>query len=883
MTLTTGSRLGPYEILGPLGAGGMGEVYRARDTRLDREVAIKVLPAHLSEDPTVRQRFEREAKVISGLNHPNICTLHDIGQHEKVDFLVMELLDGEPLNEVLKRGPLPLEQVLEISIAMASALDAAHRLGVVHRDLKPGNIILTPSGAKLLDFGLAKNTAGSAAPTDLTSSPTEATPLTQQGTIVGTFQYMAPEQIEGGEADARTDLFAFGAVLHEMITGRRAFEGKTQASVIARILEGKPASLASVQPPVSPALERLVATCLAKDPDERWQSAADLKRQLEGLREGGSQVGLPVTVRSRRRLRETLAWGLAAVLLLSTAALGTLHLLDRPPVPRQVRTHVPPPAGTEYNLFGSRPGPAVLSPDGRRIAFVARDGQGGSGLWVRPLDALQAVPLQGTEGAWYPFWAPDSQHLGFFADGKLKKMDVNRGTILTLCDAPNGKGGTWNSAGIILFTPAHNSSIFKVPAAGGTPVQLTELNRDKKENSHRFPWFLPDGKHYLYLVRVKNTGASEDHEIRLASLDDESSRFLLKARSNTVYASGYLAFMRESALMVQRFDVDALELSGEAFPLTDSVAHIGAASRGVFSLSGVGSLIYQPAAETDSGELVWVDRQGRETGRLGEPGPFDSDMALSPDGKKLAVTVADDQNGNNDIWIYDTESGTRDRFTFDAGDDDDPVWSPDGTQIVFRSMRDGNYDLYIKSVAGAEKERLLLASEKGKTPYDWSLDGSVLIYGSDGDLHTLSMERESESRAILVGEGFRTSASLSPDGKWLAYTDFASGNGMVFVTSFPEPGRRWQVCRETGEDGVWRADGKQIFYHTLDGQMMAVNMIMDGSGLRIGTEETLFSRRDALGGTVSADQERFLFLVRPEGRQVVPLIFVQNWLQEVAP
>ncbi len=883
VTLATGSRLGPYEILGPLGAGGMGEVYRARDTRLNREVAVKVLPAHLSEDPTVRQRFEREAKVISGLNHPNICTLHDIGQHDNVDFLVMELLDGEPLNEILKRGPLPLEQVLEIAIAMASALEAAHRLGIVHRDLKPGNIILTRAGAKLLDFGLAKNTAGSAATTDLTSSPTEATPLTQQGTIVGTFQYMAPEQIEGGDADARTDLFAFGAVLYEMISGRRAFEGRTHASVIARILEGKPASLALVQPPVPPALERLVATCLAKDPDERWQSAADLRRQLEWLREGGSQVGLPMVVRSRRRLRETAAWALAAILLLSTVTLGTLHLLNRPPVPQQVRTFIPPPEGTEYNLFGTRPGPAVLSPDGRRIAFVARDGKGGSGLWVRPLDALQAVPLQGTDGAWYPFWGPDSQHLGFFAGGKLKKLDVNRGTILTLCDATNGKGGTWNEDGVILFTPDHNSSIFKVPAAGGTPVQLTELDSEKKENSHRFPWFLPDGRHYLYLARVTNTGTSEGHEVRMASLDGGDSRFLLKSRANAIYASGYLVFMRESALMVQRFDPDSQKLSGEAFPLTDSVAHIGSASKGVFSLSGVGSLIYQPAEEMAGAELVWVDRQGRETGRLGGLAPYERNMAISPDGKLVAVGITDEQNGTGDLWIYNMESGTRDRFTFDPGDEDDPVWSPDGRQIVFSSMREGVYDLYIKSVSGSETGRLLLASEKDKLPLDWSLDGSTLIYMQDGHLLALSMTGDDEPRDLFTDDGFRVSGSLSPDGRWLAYEEISGGSGRIFVTSFPETGRRWQVSSGFGMGGVWSADGKQIVYRTTDGQVMAVNMITDGDGLRIGREESLFAPRDALGGAATADQQKFLLLVRPKGRQVTPLILVQNWLQELNP
>jgi Tol biopolymer transport system component len=701
--------------------------------------------------------------------------------------------------------------------------------------------------------------------------------------IVGTFQYMAPEQIEGGEADVRTDLFAFGAVLYEMLSGQRAFEGRTQASVIARILEGKPASLASVQPPVSPALERLVTTCLAKDPDQRWQSAADLRRQLEWLQEGGSQVGLPAMVRSRRRLRETVAWALAAVLFLSTVGLSAMQFMNRPAPPRQVRTYIPPPEDTEYNLFGSRPGPAVLSPDGRRIAFVARDGKGGSGLWVRPLDALKAVPLQGTEGAWYPFWAPDSQNLGFFAGAKLKKLDVNRGTILTLCDAPNGKGGTWNEEGVILFTPLHNSSIFKVPAAGGTPIQLTELDSEKKENSHRFPWFLPDGRHYLYLARVKNTGASEDHEVRLASLDGSDTRFLLKSRANAVYASGYLVFMRESALMVQRFDPDSLELSGEAFPLTDSVAHIGGASKGVFSLSGVGNLIYQPAEEMGGGELVWVDRQGRETGRLGALGPYEEDMAISPDGKLVAVGITDEQNGTSDLWIYDTESGTRDRFTFDPGDESDPVWSPDGRQIVFGSMREGVYDLYIKSVSGSETERLLLASEKDKEPFDWSLDGSTLIYMQDGHLLALSMAGEGEPRDLLTDEGYRISASLSPDGRWLAYEQLAGSDGKIFVTSFPETGRRWQVSSGFGTKGVWRADGKQIAYVTTDGQVLAVNMITDGDGLRVGREETLFSRRDALGSTATADQQKFLLLVRPKGRQVVPLILVQNWLQELNP
>ncbi|HMB68966.1 MAG TPA: protein kinase, partial [bacterium] len=537
-----GTTLGHYEIVEKIGAGGMGEVYRARDTRLNRDVAVKVLPSHVSASPDARQRFEREARVISSLSHPNICTLHDVGHENGVDFLVMEYLEGETLHDRLGREPFVAAEVMRIGRQIADALDRAHRAGIVHRDLKPGNVMLTRDGVKLLDFGLAK-TAETSAATVATEVLTEANtekPLTARGTILGTFQYMAPEQLEGRDVDARTDIFALGAVLYEMATGQRAFAGQSQASLIAAILEREPAPISELQPLTPPAFERTVRKCLAKEPDDRWQTARDVASELQWISEESSAAGLPRAVSSRRKSRERLAWGIAAALFLIAAALAwtTLQLRGRPE--RVVRALVPPPEGTHFDLDDFFPGPVAISPDGRRLASVIESEDGSEILWVRSVDALSGQPIAGTEGASYPFWSPDNRMIAFFAGGKLRKVGAEGGAVLTLCDAENGKGGSWGSRGDILFAPRWDAPILRVSAAGGEPDTVTKLDLERREDSHRLPWFLPDGRRFLYFAR-SSTGRTVDRgSIMLGSLEGDAPRELLRSGSGGQIASGHL-------------------------------------------------------------------------------------------------------------------------------------------------------------------------------------------------------------------------------------------------------------------------------------------------------------------------------------------------------
>src|ERR1022692_656625 len=573
MALTPGSKLGPYEIQSPLGAGGMGEVYRARDTRLDRTVAIKILPAHLSDNPEAKQRFDREARAVSSLNHPNICTLHDVGHQDGVDYLVMEFLEGETLADRLIKGPLSPAQVLKYGIEICEGLETAHKKGVVHRDLKPGNIMLTKSCAKLMDFGLAKAAPSIASPssslTMTLSTPAGSHPLTAQGTVVGTFQYMSPEQVEGKEADARSDIFALGAVLYEMATGKRAFEGKTAASAMAAVLEREPAPISSVQPMIPPAFERLVKICLSKDPDERWQTAHDVKVQLKQIAEVGSQVSAPALTVTRRKHGNVWAWGLAAVLgIVAGVALVLAYVANHRDV-RVLRVEVNPPDKMQFNLSGDHGGPAMISPDGRYIVFSAY-GSAGAQLYLRPLDSTSPQALPGTEGAMFPFWSPDSRSIAFFTDDKLKRIEVSGGTPVTICGSTLGRGGSWNQDGTIVAALSYNTGLSQVPASGGTPSPVTTID-GVHYSSHRWPWFLPDGKHFLYIAVKHNAPTSPETAVFFASLDGKENHLLLHTFSNAIYASGRLIFQRENSLVAQSFDPSSGKFSGEPQTLSANV------------------------------------------------------------------------------------------------------------------------------------------------------------------------------------------------------------------------------------------------------------------------------------------------------------------------
>src|SRR6266496_1045943 len=621
LTIAAGSRLGPYEILSPLGAGGMGEVYKARDTRLERTVAVKVLSAHLSSSAESRQRFEREAKTISQLSHPHICALYDVGNQDGVEYLVMEYLEGETLADRLLKGALPTEQTLRYGIEIADALDKAHRQGIVHRDLKPGNVMLTKSGVKLLDFGLAKvllPSPGGRGTGDegLTSFPTMASsPLTQEGTILGTFQYMAPEQLEGKEADARTDIFAFGAVLYEMATGHKAFSGASQASLISAIMKEEPAPIATLQPMTPPALDRVVKTCLAKDAEDRFQTAHDAKLQLQWIAEVGSAAGVPAPVIARRKSRERLAWvgfGIAAIAAIAFAA-GYVRRAPRPSP--GIRATLPFP---EKMFLGE----LALSPDGTRLAFTAVKAGGQPALWIRNLDGSSAQPVAGAENAFFPFWSPDGRFVGFFADRKLKRVDPSGGTVLTICDADRGVGGTWNRDGTIVFAPVPTSFLYRVAASGGKPVPVTKLDASRHETAHRYPRFLPDGRHFLYMA-ANLAGPPDDaaNAIRVGSLDGRVDKELVRTLSNAGYASGHLLYVREGTLLAHRFDLSRLEVEGEPVPAVQKVGLATWQSFSLFSASDNGVLVTSPRFAPSS-RLLWLDRSGKEAGSVGESAPF---------------------------------------------------------------------------------------------------------------------------------------------------------------------------------------------------------------------------------------------------------------------
>ena len=887
MAILPGRRLGPYEILSAIGAGGMGEVYKARDTRLDRIVAIKVLPTHLADRAELCERFDREAKTIAGLNHPHICTLYDTGHQDEIDFLVMEYIEGETLAQRLQKGPLPLDQVLRYAIEIANALDKAHRKGITHRDLKPGNIMLTKSGTKLLDFGLAKlKQEVGPANVRLSELPTAIDPLTAKGTIVGTLEYMAPEQLEGKEADARTDIFAFGAVVYEMATGKRAFEGTSQASLIAAILEKEPPAMSSLQPMTPPALDRVVKRCLAKDSDDRWQTVRDLEVELKWITETGTQAGMSVPIATKSKSRERLAWSVAVILLVVALAFGAFtYLQGAPEDARAIRFFVSLPESWSFTrqlaATGAPPAPLAVSPDGHRIAFAATNTDGKSLLWIRPLDTLTAQALAGTEGAVRPFWSPDSRFLGFFADGKLKKIEVSGGPPITLCDSSGGGGGAWSGDGVIVFSPAPFSALEKVSASGGTPSPATKLSPGDVIQVR--PGFLPDGRHFLY-----RTGASgQGGPAYLASLDSADRKLLLNADStNVLYSQGHLLFLRDKTLMAQRFDTRRLALIGDEFPIAESIQTQGTVNPyGLFSASENGVLVYQAGSGTGGSQLVWFDRTGKQIGVLGDS-TANADPEISPDGKRLLDNKPPQAGNTVDIWVYDLARGLPTRFTF--GDDAfASIWSPDGSGVVFNSRRKGHLDLYKKASSGAGAEEPLLTDNFDKYPLSWSPDGRFILYRSAGastdfNLFVLPLSGDrkpfpflnSDTKfAVLFGQ-------FSPDGRWVAYTSTESGRTEIYVAPFPGPGGKWQISTGGGSSPRWRRDGTEIFYLSPDNKLMVAAVNGKGPSIEVGAVRPLF-QTNSIGSAstyaVSADGQRFLINTVPEQAASAPITVVLNW------
>jgi Tol biopolymer transport system component len=868
----------------------MGEVYRARDTRLDRAVAVKVLPSHLSASEEGRQRFEREARTISQLSHPHICALYDVGSDGGVEYLVMELLEGETLSDRLARGALPIEHVLRFGIEIADALDKAHRQGIVHRDLKPGNVMITKSGVKLLDFGLAKAIAPVSREPSVTSLPTVArlrgSNLTAEGTILGTFQYMAPEQLEGHEADARTDIFAFGAVLYEMATGRKAFSGASQASLISSIMKDEPAPISAIQPMISPALDRVVRTCLAKDPEDRFQTAHDVRLELQWIAEGGSQAGAPAVVTARRKSRERLAWAIAAVAL-AGAALATFGYLRRAPVEaRPMRSSILPPEKINLDSSGGATGSLTISPDGRFVTFAASAEGGKSQLWLRSLDEISARPIPGTEGATWPFWSPDSRYIAFFTDGKLKKVDISGTPPLVVCDAANGRSGSWSRDGVILFSPDSTVSIHRVSAGGGAATPVTTLDPSKSETTHRWATFLPDGRHFLYMAGTHAAGIrSEANAVYLASLDTKDKTLLLRARSNVVYASGYLLYVLESTLLAHPFDAKRLRLTGDPIPFEGTVLYDPGYFRASFSVSENGGLVYVTGSRETRGRLFWYDRAGKQDPQpIGDPAEYVT-LAISPDGKRAAMTINDPATGLPDIWILDLARGNRARFTFGPGANDAPVWSPDGTRVAYsRTEKPLASTIVIRAATGAGGEEVVTRAEGHWFPTSWSPDGRHLALQvrantrTKNDIWLAPLFGDRKPFPVLETAFSERSASFSFDGRWISYISDESGREELYVASFPGPGGKWQVSTDGVLDGGWCPSDSEIGYLAADQNVKSVEVRTDSSsGFEASTPKTLFKVPRSLIGTAAPKCDRLLIAVLPQGTQSSSIALVSNW------
>jgi serine/threonine protein kinase/Tol biopolymer transport system component len=854
MTLASGRRLGPYEIQSHAGAGGMGEVYKARDTRLDRVVAIKVLPGHLASDADLRERFEREAKAISSLNHPHICALYDVGRQDGIDFLVMEYLDGETLASRLGRGPLPVTEALPIASQIADALEAAHDRGIVHRDLKPANVAITADGnVKLLDFGLAKATAAAGVGHDLSQSPTIMT--TTPGMIVGTAAYMSPEQANGKEADRSSDVWAFGCVLFEMLTGRRAFGGDTVSEIIANVLKTEPSW--ERLPGGTPAgISRLLRRCLRKDQKLRVRDIRDARLELVDVRDAAPDDRV---ISPRLGRGERLAWASALALLALIAVILGMRALRPTPAAGEVRL--------EINTPPTRDAALAISPDGLKVVFVARTA-GQSRLWLRSLDSQSAQLLPGTERGLSPFWSPDSRSIGFIADTRLKRMDIDGGSVQTLATGiPVALGAAWNGDGTIIFGNNPGGPIFSIPAAGGKPVPVTRVEAPR-QRGHSFPQFLPDGRHFLFFV----TGIPEASGVYAGQLDRLDAIRLFDADGPAVYAAGDLLFVRGGKLLAQAFDPDRLELRGEPSPVADQVT-----GRTALAASVAGPIAYR-TAPPDSGQrqFVWVDRSGRETDK--EVYPDDSALgpALTHDGRRIAVYRY--ANANMDIWSYETSRRVWERITFGPGDDIYPLWSRDGSSIVSGSVRTTNVvDLYQTFLGGAKiREELLLTSPEPKFPMDWSPDGRYLLYTvlhqtSGFDVWALPLGGGAEERKPfeVVQTDFNEGlAQFSPDGRWIAYESEKSGRYEVYLRPFPGPGSDSLVSTAGGTQVRWNPNGKELFYVAADDRLMAlpISFSSDGKTPELGKPTALFATSV---GSTGFNMYRQQYVVSPDGQSFV--------------
>ena len=857
----------------------MGEVYRARDEKLNRDAAIKVLPAVFSQDGDRLRRFEQEAQAAGALNHPNILAVYDVGIHDGAPYIVSELLEGEELREQLNDFPLPQRKALDYAQQIAQGLAAAHERGITHRDLKPENLFVTTDDrVKILDFGLAK--LRPLRNQSVSSEIDTRRQITDPGTVMGTVGYMSPEQVRGHEADHRSDIFSFGSILYEMLTGQRAFRRDTIAETMTAILKEEPPELSETNAKINPQLEKIVRRCLEKKPEGRFHSASDLAFAIESLSGTATNSGQTLTALTTfstgSRIVKHLPWIVAGVLFIALLAALPFVVSSRRRAPMDqavIRVSVLPPEKSTLSTV-------TVSPDGQRLAFIATNTTGRTLLWVRPLDSLAAQPLAGTENANNPFWSPDNRFIGFFADGKLKKVEFTGGSPSTLCNAPNGRGGAWNRDDVIVFAPDNRSGLSRVSAVGGEPSPVTTLDSARQESTHRFPQFLPDGRHFLYFAR---SAQPENRGIYVSSLDQQQPKRIMSTDTNGAYAPpGYLLFPREGTLMAQAFDAASLALTGAPFRVAEQVGNLRTNNEAYFSASETGVLVYQSGG-TAKTQLAWFDRSGKQLGAPGPPGEY-LFPSLSPDEKRAAIDRNTEQTGTYDIWLLDLARGIPSRFTFDPASDVYPVWSPDGSRIVFGSSRDGAWSLYQKSSSGAGSEEAILKSSDRKWPSDWSSDGRFILYtlispDTQADLWVIPLFGDPQPIPFLQTKFDERNGVFSPDGKWIAYQSNDSGNYQVWVQSFPA-GSKWQVSSEGGTWPRFRRDGKELFYLAANGKLMAVEVKANTSGLEFSAPKPLFDTHSTDRYAVTADGQRFLMSTPVEESASAPITVILNWTAE---
>lgn len=876
-SISPDTTIGNYSVVSKLGEGGMGEVWRARDQQLGREVAIKVLPKGFSADEDRLRRFEQEAQAAGALNHPNILVIYHIGTHEGAPYIVSELLEGETLRERMAGGSLPYRKALDFALQMAHGLAAAHDKGIVHRDLKPENLFITKDGrVKILDFGLAKLLGSGDSSPSQTEVPTRRV-NTDPGVVMGTIGYMSPEQLRGRPADHRSDIFSFGAILYEMLSGKRAFRGESTADTMSAILREDPPELSTTNKNVAPALERVVNHCLEKNPEERFHSANDLGFAIEALSGSGRMSDSTTTLvhgvlPPRKSRRELIAWAIAGVSLLALLVGGLFYFRRSEPVEKPMRFVLALP--DKVSDISS----PTISPDGNTIAFVGTS-EGKRKIYLRQINSLETVALNDTEEALFPFWSPDSRQLGFFAANRLRRIEIAGGNSQVLCEANSAGGGSWNRDGVILFA-IENQPLQRVSANGGAPSAVMPLDASRKESSQFWPYFLPDGKHFLY---QSWTGSQDESEIFVGSIDGASRKFLVKTDSNAEYAPpGFLLFARDVNLYAQAFNATSLEVSGEPLPVSNQVTFTANFSLSNFSVSENGVLAFW-SGNSFGRQLAWFDRAGKQLAVACPPGLY-NDLVLSPDEKRLAVQRLDGES--SDIWMIDLARSLPSRFTFNSSGEDDPIWSPDGGTLAFSMYINGQFDIFKKSTSGAGQEELVNQAPISKEGTDWSPDGrhvllDVVNAQSNGDVWVLPLYGDRKPYPLLNTAFNERQAHFSPDGKWYAYTSNESGRSEIYVRRFPESDQQVQISTGGGAQPYWRKDGREIFYMASDRQLMAVPLTL-GPALQAGQPTSLFLAKvtgyDSPNRyAVSGDGQRFLVNSNIEESNQTPITVLINW------